>query len=514
MKNYIIEKTLGEGAQGTVLLARDKKIGRLVAIKSLHPNLISDVTNRERFIEEIKILDELKGHPSIVTLYHYEADENNYNMYMEYFKGTPLDEYIKNTSGPIAEINTIDIILQILEGIDFMHKKNIIHRDIKPSNILINEFFKIKLIDFGISKNNQVNSKLTILGNGVGGSPMYMSPEHISDEPITFKTDIYSLGVTLWQMLTGVAPYEGMPIGVIYKKILSEPLKDIQSVYLHVSKKMNEIVQKATNKNPEERYHTCRNFIEDLKELKYILIKEQTETVHKKNINIIIKNTKNAKIKINSKEHFGDTASCNLFPGEELKIIVKKKGYQSYRNNLIVGKEDIELEVVLNKDKKPIILIFIAAIGILLLIIKNYKVPEGEEVPEVSKVPQIVIPKQPKGEPIGFKKIQKKIDIKRKKEKTISENNMYEDYETLANNEKTNYIVENFIFNVDELKKLSNSEQSKIANDLFNDLQNNFPNKESTRYAICCSYKKQIITFLDNKGYNTSSININFNKCP
>lgn len=358
MKNYIIEKTLGEGSQGSVLLARDKKIGRLVAIKSLHPNLILDDIQRDRFIEEIKILDELKGHSSIVNLYHYDADGDNYNMYMEYFKGVPLDEYIKNTSGPIAEINAIDIFIQVLEGIDFMHNKDIIHRDIKPSNILINESNKIKLIDFGISKNNQVDSKLTIIGNGVGGTPMYMSPEHTLNETITNKSDIYSLGVTLWQMLTGVAPYENMSLPVIYNKITNEPLIDIQKVYGHVSSKMNEIVQTATSKNPDERYDSCRSFIEALSQLKkYLKDANKATEIKKKKIDINVKNVNDARIFINSKEYIPEKINFLFLNEQLLNIKIEKEGYQPYINEIKIT-EDITLNVTLKNDKPSPLSIF------------------------------------------------------------------------------------------------------------------------------------------------------------
>jgi serine/threonine protein kinase len=217
-ENYIVEKKIGEGAQGVVYLAKHKTIRRSVAIKSLHPELVLNTNHKERFIEEARTLGSL-NHSSIVTLYEYIASNNGYHLIMEYLKGKPLDSYIKEDSGPIQESRAIDIFIQVLEGIEYIHQNNIVHRDIKPSNIIIDSKDKIKLLDFGIAKNNQDNPNLTIVGNGVGGTPMYMSPEHVSNQPITIKSDIYSLGVTLWQMLTGVAPYEGMTIGKIYTKI-------------------------------------------------------------------------------------------------------------------------------------------------------------------------------------------------------------------------------------------------------------------------------------------------------
>ena len=362
--NYKVERQIGEGAQGIVYLAKHKTIGRLVAIKSLHPELVLNNNHKERFIEEAKTLGNL-NHSSIVTLYEYIANNNGYHLIMEYLKGEPLDFFIKNVSGPIQESRAIDIFIQVLEGIEYIHQKNIIHRDIKPSNIIIDSNDKIKLLDFGIAKNNQNNPNLTIVGNGVGGTPMYMSPEHVSNEPITIKSDIYSLGVTLWQMLTGVAPYEGMSIGSIYGKIEAASLKDIQSVYAHVSLKMDEIVKKATKKNPEERFDSCRSFIDALKELKGYLSSQSAETfIEKKNIEISVKGISDAFIKINLNENTGSGIVYSALPGEELIITIQKEGYKKYHNLLTVS-ENLKLEVVLVKEKASVFSIFIGAYQII-----------------------------------------------------------------------------------------------------------------------------------------------------
>ena len=327
-ENYIVEKKIGEGAQGVVYLAKHKTIRRSVAIKSLHPELVLNTNHKERFIEEARTLGSL-NHSSIVTLYEYIASNNGYHLIMEYLKGKPLDSYIKEDSGPIQESRAIDIFIQVLEGIEYIHQNNIVHRDIKPSNIIIDSKDKIKLLDFGIAKNNQDNPNLTIVGNGVGGTPMYMSPEHVSNQPITIKSDIYSLGVTLWQMLTGVAPYEGMTIGKIYTKIEAASLKDIQSVYAHVSLKMNEIVKKATKKNPNDRFDSCGSFIIALKELKEHLSSKSSEPIiEKKNIEVNLKEVTTALIRINSQEINGRGIIYSAIPGEEVLITIQKKGYK------------------------------------------------------------------------------------------------------------------------------------------------------------------------------------------
>ena len=257
---------LGTGAQGTTFLAFDKELEREVAIKSLHNNLIGDVIHVKRFKEEAKTLANLK-HPNIIPIYDVIADEKGCCLVMEYFKGYPLDKFIANR-GQLSEQNIVDIFILILDAMIYIHKKNIIHRDIKPSNIMISDGFDVRLLDFGIAKNIENDPTLTIVGNSAGYTPMYMSPEHSNGNTITKFSDIYSLGVTLWQMLTGKAPYKGMSQGQIFVRVASEQLPSVQSINSCVSDKMNEIVQKATQKDPKDRYSSCKAFKIELEKLK------------------------------------------------------------------------------------------------------------------------------------------------------------------------------------------------------------------------------------------------------
>ena len=224
------EDILGEGSQGVVYKATDKRLGRKVAIKSLHPHLSNDESIRQRFVEEANLLAQLH-HPTIIMLYDYINEDNRFHLIMEYVVGQELNDLIGKVTGPINEIRAIDIFIQILEGIEHIHQKGIIHRDIKPSNIIINSDDNIKLLDFGIAKDSQNDPRLTRVGGNVGGTPMYMSPEHVSSAPIGVKSDIYCLGVTLWQMVTGKYPYQNVPALQIYQKIENEPLPDAREIY-------------------------------------------------------------------------------------------------------------------------------------------------------------------------------------------------------------------------------------------------------------------------------------------
>ena len=369
LERYRKIKDLGEGAQGNVILAWDTLLERNVAIKSLHMSLTSDTLHVKRFKEEAKTLASL-GHPSIVGVYEYIANSSGCHLMMEYFEGHPLDLYIRNVTGPIPEERTIDIFIKVLEAMSHIHKKKIIHRDIKPSNIMINDKSEIRLLDFGIAKNTENDPTLTKIGGSAGYTPMYMSPEHCNGEPITKYSDIYSLGITLWQMLTGKAPYEGSTQGQIYSKVANEPLPTIQSVYENVSLKMNDIVQKATHKSPKERYKSCDDFKKELLQLKNHINRPETEFIY--NLSVKIVNEIKATIYINEDQHYG-TKFTKAYPefnnesnNSPIEIIVEKPGYKKFKKQLFLKKDE---KVNIKLEKQTFLL------ASVVLDLKNKAVP-------------------------------------------------------------------------------------------------------------------------------------------
>ena len=344
--NYEIIRKIGEGAQGEVYLAKDKRLGRKVAIKSLHVDLITNTVLKERFIGEAKLLGQL-SHSSIVTLYDYIVDTSGYHLIMEYLKGNQLDDYINKVSGPINEIRAIDIFLQVLDGIHHIHKLNIVHRDIKPSNIIIDENDKIKLLDFGIAKDYSNDPNLTVVGQSVGGTPMYMSPEHISNAKITVQSDIYSLGVTFWNMLTGKAPYEGLSLAKIYSKIENEELPPIEKIYPFASKKLNDIIKKATAKDSKKRYDSCLSFMRAIEDLKKLLIsktnskKTKLDINTEKNIDVRVKNVEDASFVVNHIGHIGTEITFSGNPGTKLNIQIHKEGYKSIYKEMVINEDEL-----------------------------------------------------------------------------------------------------------------------------------------------------------------------------
>lgn len=259
--NYKIEALLGEGGMGSVYLAVHTQLNRKVAIKILNPSLVKNPGIRARFKNEAATLSQLH-HPNIVILFDYLEEEEALYLIMEYVEGKTLEEYILTVSGPIPEIKAIPLFSQVLEGFAYAHEQEVVHRDVKPANIMITGREKIKILDFGIAKLlSQKSHTLTQTGVKMG-TVLYMSPEQVKGEKVDKRSDVYSLGVTLFQMLTGHSPYDDPNATefVVYNKIVNEPLPPAKNFYPNISGRIQAILDKATAKNPDDRFQDCQEF--------------------------------------------------------------------------------------------------------------------------------------------------------------------------------------------------------------------------------------------------------------
>lgn len=260
--NYTVEKLLGEGGMGSVYLARHVQLGRKVAIKVLNPGLVRNPQIRERFRNEAATLATLQ-HPTIVTLYDYLEEEDGLYLIMEYVEGRALDDYIRHVSGPIPEAKVIQIFSQVLDGFDYAHRKGIVHRDIKPANLILTPDGDTRILDFGIARivGNDANHRLTQAGSKMG-TVLYMSPEQVKAEAVDKRSDIYSLGVTLFELLTGRPPYNDANTTEyqVYQQIVNQPLPPARSFYPSVSDRMQALISKATAKLPADRFADCVAF--------------------------------------------------------------------------------------------------------------------------------------------------------------------------------------------------------------------------------------------------------------
>lgn len=259
--NYTIISLIGKGGMGSVYLAEHKYIKQQkVAIKVINGNMINDFT-RKKLAEEADRLARM-NHPNIVHFINYHIDEEgNIYLIMEYAEGHSLEDYIKNVSGLIVEDRICGLFEPLLDAFDYAHKHKIIHKDIKPSNIIITNEGTPKILDFGIA---------ALLDDGdndedkdvIMGTPSFMSPEQVKGEPLDPRSDIYSLGVLLHQIMTGNPPYDTTTLTEheIYKHVVEDSLPRMKTYYKYVSDKVQAIVDKATSKKRESRYQTCQDF--------------------------------------------------------------------------------------------------------------------------------------------------------------------------------------------------------------------------------------------------------------
>jgi len=260
ISHYKITEKLGEGGMGEVYLADDTKLKRQVAIKFLPEHLTKDKENIERFEREAEAAAAL-NHPNIVTIYNVLEEDNQLCIVMEYVDGKSLRDVINEYDLGLDKI--IDIISQLSEGLSKAHKAGIVHRDIKPENIIIDQDARVKILDFGLAKLKGV-SKLTKETSTLG-TIHYMSPEQIQGKDVDHRSDIWSVGVVLYELLTGEPPFKGdYEQAVTYAILNEEPklLKDIESKY---SANISSIITKMILKERENRYQSCLDLIDDLK---------------------------------------------------------------------------------------------------------------------------------------------------------------------------------------------------------------------------------------------------------
>jgi serine/threonine protein kinase len=262
--NYEIKALIGEGGMGDVYLGEHTSIGRKVAIKALKSELSSNEEIRKRFKNEAKVMAKLQ-HPNIVGLYDFHEDESGLYLIMEYVEGIELAEKINTLNEPLDIDEAKGIMLQILKAFHYAHENGIVHRDVKPANVLISNTGQVKVLDFGIAKivgNEQFN--LTKDGSNVG-TAYYMSPEQVQGKTLDKRSDIYSLGVTFYEMLAGFCPYKSLTSEyAIYNKIVQEPLPSLVETMGDQYSKMWRVISKATSKDMASRYQDSLEMIEDL----------------------------------------------------------------------------------------------------------------------------------------------------------------------------------------------------------------------------------------------------------
>jgi serine/threonine protein kinase len=275
--NYEIKALIGEGGMGNVYLAEHTQVSRKVAVKVLLPQFLKNEEIKTRFKNEASTLAHLQ-HPNIVGLFDYLEDESGMYLIMEYVEGVELGDHIAKVTGPMPENVVVPIMTQVLSAFSYAHSKGIVHRDIKPANILITKDGSVKILDFGIARIlGEGNSNLTKTGTQMG-TVYYMSPEQVQGKKVDIRSDIYSLGVTFYQMLTGVNPYKDLHTEYeVYSRIVKDDLPPASNVYPGVPNYLETIVNRALQKDPSDRFQNCDEFLCAVNQKSSQVIEDKTQ---------------------------------------------------------------------------------------------------------------------------------------------------------------------------------------------------------------------------------------------
>lgn len=254
LDRYEIEAELGRGAMGVVYRARDPKLDRIVAIKTVSLaglDTAAEQEYRKRFVIEAQAAGRL-SHPGIVTVFDVREEPAPY-LVMEYVDGQSLQHLVNGEKQPLPLSSTLRLVQEVAEALHYAHLQGVVHRDIKPANILVNAEGHPKIADFGIAKLNQ--AELTLPGQ-VLGSPAFMAPEQLSDESADARSDLFSLGVILYYMLTGHRPFQGNSTTTVCFKLINHEPPCVSAFEPKFPPELDRIVSRAIAKNPADRYQT------------------------------------------------------------------------------------------------------------------------------------------------------------------------------------------------------------------------------------------------------------------
>ena len=259
-KRYEILGRVGSGGMADVYKGKDHKLNRYVAIKVLKSDYRSDQVFIQKFLSEAQAAAGLM-HPNVVNVYDVGQDRGLYYMVMELVEGITLKDYIQK-KGKLSAKETISISIQMVTGIQAAHNRHIIHRDIKPQNIIISKEGKVKVTDFGIAR---ATTSTQTISASVMGSVHYTSPEQARGGRVDEKSDIYSAGITMYEMITGHVPFDGDSTVSVALKHLQEEIVSPSKEVPDIPYSLECIIMKCTQKNPERRYHDCESLLLDLK---------------------------------------------------------------------------------------------------------------------------------------------------------------------------------------------------------------------------------------------------------
>ncbi len=254
---YLIEEMLGQGGMSSVYKASDPNLKRVVAVKMIHTHLSNNPDFVTRFEEEAAAVAQLR-HPGIIQVYDFNRDDDVYYMVLEFVPGETIQSHLKrlnDTNRRLSPNNAMEYMANICDAVDYAHQRGMIHRDIKPANLMLNTMGQVILMDFGIAK--IVGSQRHTATGAVVGTAMYMSPEQIKGEQPDRRTDIYSLGVTLFEMVGGRPPFEADSAMTLMMMHMNDPVPNARSLNPDVPDALVAVINKALAKNPDQRFQTA-----------------------------------------------------------------------------------------------------------------------------------------------------------------------------------------------------------------------------------------------------------------
>ena len=366
---YEIIKSIGEGGMANVYLAYDTILDRRVAVKVLRGDLSNDEKFVRRFQREALSASSL-SHPNIVEMYDVGEDNGLYYIVMEYIEGKTLKQLIKKR-GSLTLSEAIDIMLQLTDGISHAHDSYIIHRDLKPQNIMIREDGSIKITDFGIAM--ALNSTKLTQTNSVMGSVHYLPPEQASGKGSTIRSDIYSMGILFYELLTGTLPFKGDNAVEIALKQLRDEIPSIRKKNPAIPQSVENVVIKATAKNPKNRYADAKEMHADL------LTVLNDERINEK------------KIEFKYPEHEVDdnTKSISVIKKKTDEKIKDKEKDSDTDTNIEDTVDDLDGEEEKTIKKTNVVIWILTGIFVLTVIIVLSVI---FVVPSLTKVPDIKVP--------------------------------------------------------------------------------------------------------------------------
>jgi eukaryotic-like serine/threonine-protein kinase len=250
---YEVVDELGKGAMGVVYSAHDPQIDRIVALKALRSDYVDDEYFVQRFFKEAVAIGRL-SHPNIVTVYDVGRDQGTLYIAMEFLMGRPLSDYAGETR--LSADRVVRIGIQMADALDYAHGKGVVHRDIKPANVLLLSDDRVKITDFGIAHIDDPTATRQTQAGEILGTPVYMSPEQVMGETPDCRSDIYALGVILYELSTGRRPFEAKNLAGLFRAIAEEKPPPPSELNPHISRGFSDLILRCLAKRPEDRFQT------------------------------------------------------------------------------------------------------------------------------------------------------------------------------------------------------------------------------------------------------------------